>query len=144
MTKPILLALVLSASALVQPAATAARLTSLTKVTGLPAKRLMHALELAGMSPMNTKALWTWTWTAKKMSCTAIETQDGLEDDVCEVDGKKLTGAAACVLTDAMDDAAMPGKIRGRVRGTVASSLTCVDDQRANGGADAMYVCSFR
>ena len=124
-----------------------------TKITADKARPLIRALKLANVKATVAKSKYgrlTTTWTVKSIACvtTRDENVDALEETVCDVDAKKLTGAAAVVVEDAMIKAGFPTPYRMAKAGTStqvrATSVTCVHQQDlGKAQEDGPFVCTY-
>jgi hypothetical protein len=139
MMKPILTVLLVSAGAFAQPAGKpASRPLDSVKLTGAKAQRLMLALKLAGIKPVKDKG--KWTWSVKSMFCP-VDTDDdgdGLQNDKCQVDAKKLTGAAAYALVQGMLEIGVQSDEGG---GLTLELFSCVDDPAALSHRGEQFNC---
>lgn len=152
MIRSLLLTCCLCSVALAQPTASAQEVkgpVAPTTLTGDKAKALIRALKLAGVKPKVVKR--TWTYAAKTLSCAYspdppggyVDDGDGLGTAECQIDGKKLTAAAAAVVVTGMHDAGIPEPyMMGAKKQIRATTVTCVDEQTRR-GADGPWSCTF-
>lgn len=118
------------------------------KIAGAKAKALIRGLKLAGVK--RTTAKRTWTYTAKTLSCRYtpdpdggyVDDGDGLGTTDCELNGTKLTAAAAAVLKQGMQDAGIPEPYRMGEKLIRANTVTCVDEQTKRSEAGP-WSCTF-
>jgi hypothetical protein len=142
MMKALLMVLLVSTAAFAQPSAKPTRPPEdMVKLTHDKARRLMLALKLAGVD--SVKAKNKWTWTVQKMSCplSLDAGDDRLGTYQCQVDRKKLTGAAAYALFQGLTDVGIQSDSGG---GFELTSLTCVDDLSAADHPEGTYTCTVK
>jgi hypothetical protein len=126
-----------------KPAVTPATATATaTKLTELKAKQLLLGLKLAGVPSAKVKQ--KWTFAAKSIACHAMaENDDALGTYDCQIDAKKITGAAAFVLSEALVAAGAPEDSGMSQTHVNVHALSCVDDQDAHGDHALTYSCQF-
>jgi hypothetical protein len=119
-----------------------------TKITSDKARPLVRALMLANVK--SKKAKKTTTWTVKSLTCTTTKLDEpvAIEQTVCELDGKKIAGAAAVVLEDGMTKAGVPSPYMMAKGGTktqiTALTLTCVYEADLGvASEDGPFVCTY-
>jgi hypothetical protein len=119
-----------------------------TKITSDKARPLIRALKLANVK--SKKAKQTTTWSAKSLTCTTTKADmpEAIEETVCEIDGKKVTGAAAVVLEDGMTKAGIPSPYMMAKGGTrtqiTALTLSCAYELDVRiSPEDGPFVCTY-
>lgn len=105
------------------------------------AKVLVRALTLTTLKPKAEKT--KRTWSIKVLVCT---TKNGVERwelpvTVCEADGKKLTGAPAVLLQEAMGAAKITAPYFMYGARLTANDVTCVNDERY--GEHGHFWCTY-
>ena len=91
---------------------------------------LIRALQWSGVKPAT--APHVWSWKLRTVSCRVhLETVDRLGEFSCQLDGKKLTGAAAFVLYDALSATGLSGDHGSQETTYAAKDVACTDDLAA-------------
>jgi hypothetical protein len=111
-------------------------------VTGQPAKQLMRALKLAGISPV-ARGWARWSFSASSVDCSEAFGAEGLDSNSCKLDSTAPSDAAAALLYDALVGAGVAVQEEAAARHVRVSDLHCADDQLTHGGGEQMFRCIY-